>query len=275
MKVGSKLGIVAGSGLLPVYLVEACRAAGREYFVLAIEGHAEAALFTEPPGAWIRLGEAGRGIQRLRAEQVEELVFAGAVRRPSLRELRPDRWTARLFARLGRAWIGDNVLLSAVIENVEQEGFRVIAPDSLLDGLLAREGVLGSISPDADAMADIERGIEVARALGDLDVGQAVIVQLGIVLGVEGAEGTNGLIERSAVLHRDGPGAVLVKLPKPGQERRIDLPVIGLETVTAAAAAGLRGIAVEAGGAMVLDQNELVATTDAAGLFIIGVKVAP
>jgi DUF1009 family protein len=120
-------------------------------------------------------------------------------------------------------------------------------------------------------MADIRRGIEVSRGLGHLDVGQAAVVQDGMVLGIEAAEGTDALLARCAGLRREGPGGVLVKTRKPQQESRIDLPTIGAGTVTAAATAGLRGIAVEAGGALVVDRPAVVRAADEAGLFILGV----
>ena len=270
-----KLGIVAGGGRLPVHLIDACKAKERSHFVLALEGHADPAAFPDAPQAWIRLGEGGRGIELLHHEDVEELVFAGKVRRPGLAELRPDMRTARFFARLGRAWIGDDSLLSALVREMEKEGFRVVAPEDLLGQFLATDGAYGRLTPDHAAQDDIARGIAVAAALGSLDVGQAVIVQERIVLGVEGAEGTDGLIERCGPLHRAGPGGVLVKLCKRHQERRIDLPAIGPATVTAAAKSGLRGIAIETGGALVFEPDEVSRIADAAGLFVVGITVPP
>lgn len=269
-----KLGIIAGQGRLPRHLINACKAAGRSFFVLALDGHADGRALGDVPQAWIRLGDGGKAIELLHGAEVEELVFAGGVRRPSLKELRPDRRAASLLAKLGRAWIGDDSLLSAVVREMEGEGFRVISPETLLEEFVAREGSYGRLAPDGSAREDIERGVEVARALGSLDVGQAVIVQQGIVLGVEGAEGTDALIERCGPLHRDGPGGVLVKICKRGQERRIDLPAIGPATVDGAAKSGLRGIAVEAGGALMLEPEELAREADAAGVFVVAIPVS-
>ena len=269
-----KLGIVAGGGELPARLISACRATGRSYFILAIEGHAAPECFAGEPQAWIRLGEGGKGIDLLREAGVEDLVFAGAVKRPGLAELRPDKRTVKLLARIGRAWAGDNALLSAVVREVESEGFRVVAPQTLLTDTLAAERVYGSHVPDHEARADIERGIAVVRALGALDIGQAAIVQQGVVLGIEGAEGTDALIERCKALHREGPGGVLVKVRKPGQEHRIDLPAIGVTTVAVAARSGLRGIAVEAGGALICDADAVAREADRARIFVVGVAVA-
>ena len=267
-----KLGILAGSGELPLRLIDACRAAGRPFFVLAFEGAADLADFADVPHASLRLGAAAEGLRLLRENGVQELVMAGPVRRPTLDSLRPDWRAAKLFARIGLRAIGDDGLLSAVIKELELEGFRVVGAHSLLESLLAPAGHWGKIAPDAQARADIERGLEVARALGAVDVGQAVVVQQGIVLGLEAAEGTDALIERAGRLQDEGPGGVLVKAAKPGQERRADLPTVGVATVQACARAGLRGIAVEAGMALVIDQAAVAAAADAAGLFAAGIK---
>jgi DUF1009 family protein len=267
-----RLGIIAGSGRLPHCLIEACKAQGRPFFVLALEGDADPADFADAPHAAVRIGAAAEGLQRLREAGVREIVMAGAVRRPSLVSLRPDWRTAKFFARIGYRALGDDGLLKAVIKELEGEGFTVVGVDQLLGGNLARAGLLGRHQPDGQAQADIEHGRAVATMLGAADVGQAVIVQQGLVLGLEAIEGTDALIERCAGLRREGPGGVLVKMAKPQQERRADLPTIGAETVVHAARAGLRGIAVEAGATLILDRPLAVETADREGLFLIGIK---
>ncbi|MGH6953417.1 MAG: LpxI family protein [Alphaproteobacteria bacterium] len=269
----TRLGILAGEGPLPARLMAACRETGREFFVLAFEGHTDASALDRAPHAWVRLGAAGTGLELLKRAEVGELVMAGPIARPSLASLRPDLRTAQFFATLGPAAFGDNGLLSGVVRALEAEGFRVVGPDAILNDLLAPPGVYGRVEPDAQARLDIDRGIEVARALGAKDVGQAAVVQQGIVLGVEAAEGTDALVTRCGALQREGPGGVLVKVRKPEQERRVDLPTIGIETVRVARAAGLRGIAVEAGGALVLDRPAVARAADAASLFVVGVEV--
>jgi UDP-2,3-diacylglucosamine hydrolase len=221
----------------------------------------------------VRLGASGgRGIDLLKEAGVQDLVLVGGVKRPSLAALRPDRRTAMFLAKIGSAAFGDDGLFGAVVKMLEAEGFRVVGPDTILREILAVEGVYGAVAPDAVAQADIERGIAAARAIGALDIGQAAVVQQGVVLGVEAIEGTDALVARTAALRRDGPGGVLVKVKKPGQETRVDLPVIGIDTVANAAAAGLRGIAIEAGAALVVDRAAVVAAADRAGLFVVGVK---
>jgi DUF1009 family protein len=134
------------------------------------------------------------------------------------------------------------------------------------------EGPLGRVRPDAEAHADIERGLRIARAIGALDIGQAVVVQQGLVLGVEAIEGTDALLRRCRELRRDGPGGVLVKTEKPGQEKRADRPTIGPRTVSLAAESGLRGIAAEAGATLLIDRDEVIRLANQAGLFVVGVR---
>jgi UDP-2,3-diacylglucosamine hydrolase len=267
-----KLGIIAGGGDLPARLMAVCRAAGRPFFVVALDGHADRQLTDGAPHIWSRLGAAGTMLQALRDAGVTDLVLAGRVRRPSFVELRPDWRAAKLFARIGAKALGDDGLLRAVTQELEQEGFRVLAVQDVFAGLLTPAGVLGRIGPDETARADIDHGIRIARGLGALDVGQAVVVQQGLVLGVEAIEGTDALVERCGPLRRMGPGGVLVKMCKPQQDGRLDLPTIGPATVEKAAAAGLRGIAAEAGATLTLDRDAVVEAADRLGLFVIGVE---
>ena len=266
-----KLGIVAGSGDLPRRLVDAAKAAGRPVFILGLEGFAEPSLTIGMPHGWIRLGAAADGLKMLREEGVSELVMAGAVRRPSLSALRPDWRTAKFVAKVGLRALGDDGLLAAIVKELEIEGFKVVGAGSILSSALAPAGLIGRIGPDDLAQDDLAHGAKVARALGALDIGQAVVVQQGVVLAVEAAEGTAALIARAKALALEGPGGVLVKLAKPAQERRVDLPTIGPETVAQAGAAGLRGIAVGAGATLILDREATVAAADARGLFLIGI----
>ena len=265
-----RVGIVAGAGTLPRRLVDSCRAAGRDVFVLALEGAADPAAVSGVPHAWCRLGAAAQGLALLRENRVTDLVLAGGIRRPSLTALRPDWRAATLFARIGYRSLGDDGLLKAVVKELEQEGFRVVGADQLLEDATIPPGPLGQVRPDRQSQADIERGLRVARTLGALDVGQAVIVQQGLVLGLEAIEGTDELIRRCSTLRREGSGGVLVKVGKPGQEPRADRPTIGLRTVALAAETGLRGIAVEAGATIVLDRDEVIRTVDRLGLFLVG-----
>jgi hypothetical protein len=241
-------------------------------FVLALEGEADPAAIAAVPHAWCRIGTAAAGLDLLRAHAVSELVLAGGVRRPSLAALRPDWRAAKFFARIGYRALGDDGLLSAIVKELEHEGFRVVGAQELLTDAALPEGPLGIVRPDVDAHADIALGLRLARAIGALDIGQAVVVQQGLVLGVEAIEGTDALLRRVGALRRPGLGGVLVKTEKPRQESRVDRPTIGPQTVTLAAESGLRGIAAEAGATLVVDRAELIRLADAAGLFVVGVR---
>lgn len=264
------LGIIAGGGALPAMLAAAVVGSGRPVFVLALEGHADMASLAPFPHQTLRLGAIGEGLSALRSRSIADLVLVGTVRRPSLFSLMPDAEGARLLGRIGRAaFAGDDGLLKAIVRVLEEEGFRVHGVQAILSELTAPEGVLTRLAPDAEAEADIVRGAAVCRLLGEADVGQAVVVQQGLVLGVEAIEGTDALLERCAALRREGPGGVLVKRPKPRQESRVDLPTIGVRTVERAAAAGLRGIAVEAEATLMPERTATVEAANRAGLFLV------
>jgi len=267
------LGILAGGGVLPGQVAAAAHAAGRPVFIIGLEGAADRALLAPWPHEIIRIGAAGRIISTLRAHGCRDVVMIGPVRRPSLISLRPDAESARILARIGRAaFAGDDGLLAAVVKVLGEEGFRIIGAHEILNEVLGPAGLLSRTAPDALAMADIRRGITVARALGAVDVGQCCIVQQGLVLAVEAVEGTDAMLARCGPLGRPGPGGVLVKLMKPGQDRRTDLPTVGAATVTGAASAGLRGVAFEAGGTILADRAATVAAADEAGLFLLGLS---
>lgn len=270
----SKLGILAGGGALPGRLIEACRASGRDHLVVAWQGFADPAVIGGAPHLWARLTNAGKVVDILRERAVTDLVMVGDVRRPGWSEIKAfDRRTAKFLGRVALKALGDDGLLRAITRQLEAEGFHVLGPDDVVQDLLAPEGRFGRVAPDADARLDIDRGIAVARGLGRLDVGHAVVVQQGIVLGVEAIEGTDELVTRCRGLVRDGAPGVLVKISKPQQDRRLDLPTIGPATVARVAAAGLKGIAVEAGRTLIIDRQAVAEAADRGGIFVIGVVV--
>ncbi|MBV1798326.1 LpxI family protein [Siccirubricoccus sp. G192] len=270
---GAPLGILAGGGELPLHVARTALAAGRPVFVVALAGWADPAAWAGIPHVLERPGAAGRILARLRAEGVRQLVMIGQAQRPSMLGLRPDAAGARLLARIGRAFFaGDDGLLRAVARVLEEEGFDIQAAHAVLQDILPPPGLLTRAVPDAASRADIARGIAVVQALGAVDVGQGAVVQQGLVLGVEAIEGTDALLARCGGLRREGPGGVLVKLVKPGQDRRLDLPTVGPVTIRGAIAAGLAGIAIEAEGTILVDRAATVAAADAAGLFLLAFR---
>lgn len=267
-----KLGIIAGGGSLPQLLINYCLDNKREFFVLAIEGNADKAIFNPfIPHKWIRIGQAGTGFKLLHEQNVEEVVMIGTIKRPTLADLVPDLRTTAFFAKIGLKSLGDDGILRALVKEIEAEKMRVVGIHEVLPDLLVKDGVLTKAKPDKQAQADIKRGVEVALELGRLDVGQSVIVQQGLVLGVEGIEGTDELIKRCATYKRKGEGGVLVKLRKPQQDMRIDLPTIGVKTIEQLHLAGMRGIAVHSGNALIVDEPKVVALANKYGIFIKGI----
>ncbi len=270
------LGLIAGGGVMPLRVADAASRAGRPVFVALIEGFANPRDYAPWPHEVVRLGAVGALFGALRRNRVRQLVLAGRVKRPSFLSLRLDGEGVRLAAKVGRKAIfgGDDALLRAVVDVLREEGFDPIGAQQVFSALLIEGGCPTHAQPDADAMADIQRGIAVARQLGQADAGQGCVVQQGLVLAVEAIEGTDAMLARCAELAREGPGGVLVKLVKPSQSKLVDLPVIGPDTIRAAAAAGLRGVAVEARrdghiGTIVLDRDVTISEANAAGLFLL------
>lgn len=267
-----KLGIIAGGGSLPQVLINYCLDNKRDFFVLAIEGNADKAIFNPLiPHKWIRIGQAGTGFKVLHEQNVEEIVMIGTIKRPTLSDLVPDLRTAAFFAKIGLKSLGDDGILRALVKEIEAENMRVLGIHEVLPELLVKEGLLTKAKPDKQAEADIKRGVEVALELGRLDVGQSVIVQQGLVLGVEGIEGTDELIKRCAGYQRKGAGAVLVKLRKPQQDMRIDLPTIGVKTIEQLHNAGMRGVAIHSGNALIVDEDAVIELANKYNIFIKGI----
>jgi DUF1009 family protein len=205
----------------------------------------------------------------------------GSLVRPAISQLALDWKTLLVLPRVVRAYYGgDDHLLSGVARIFEDHGFRLLGAHEVAPDILVGEGALGAHKPSDSDQADIARGLSLLHAIGPYDVGQAAVISNNHVLALEASEGTDGMLARVAELRRAGriraqKGGVLVKAPKPGQDRRFDLPSIGPRTIENAASAGLAGIAVIAGGTIVAEPQALIAAADKAGLFVIGMRDAP
>ena len=259
------LALIAGHGRLPELLLGG--SGPRPASVHALEGQVpDLPVPVEP----FRLETLGSLIAGLRAAGVTRVCLAGAIRRPALDSARVDAATQPLAGQILQALgQGDDGALRAVTAIFEEAGLTVVGADALRPDLLPPPGVPTRARPGAADRRDAARGAEVVRALGAVDVGQGCVVAAGQVLAVEAAPGTDamlaGLRHRPAHLPR---GGLLLKAPKPGQDRRLDLPAIGADTVANAAAAGLRGIVVEAAGVLVLDAGATIAEADRQDMFI-------
>lgn len=269
------LGVIAGGGSLPLRVVQAASAMGRPVHVVVLEGHGDPAAYAGQSHVTLRWGLAAQMLSWLKQHGVREVVLAGTVARPSLLSLRPDAASMKLIGRIGRAaFNGDDSILRAVMKVLGEEGFEVVGAQALLTGLLPEAALLAGPMPDDVARADIARGLAVCHAMGAVDVGQAVIVQQGLVLGVEAIEGTDALILRAGGLKREGPAPILVKALKPTQSKLADLPTIGPKTVETARTAGLRGLAFQANGTILLERDATIAAAEAAGIFLLAFNPA-
>ncbi len=272
-----KLGIIAGSGNLPLELAKHARSESRDVFVLGIDGFAEKTLLDQFENQVVSIGEVGKQISILQSAKVVEVCFAGIVKRPDFKALKLDKKGLLLLPKvISAASKGDDALLKVLVATLEKAGFAVVGADDVLASLLAPVGPLGSKIPNEQDLKDIEKAARIASQIGQMDIGQGAVVCEGLVLAVEAQEGTDLMLERCAKLPSNllgtpqKPKGVLVKRPKPNQERRVDLPTIGLKTLQGIRNANLAGIAIEAKSALILDREQLISYADANGLWIYG-----
>lgn len=274
------LGIIAGLGDLPVQIAAAATERGQGVYVLRMKGFVEPAL-ADYPGEVAGIAELGKAFKALKKAGCEQICFAGIVKRPDFQALKPDLKGVSLLPKaIAAARQGDDALLRFMIDVFEREGFQVIGADEAAQALTGKPGLLAGPQPTEAQMEDLTKAANVARQMGELDIGQGAIVANGLVLCVEAQEGTDKMLLRCADLPVEIRGTVearlgvLVKRPKPGQERRIDLPTIGLNTIELAAKAGLAGIGFEADGALILNAEQIQARAEALGVFLYGFEKA-
>jgi len=273
------LAIVAGGGSIPIAVAEAVMRRGRRVVLFPVRGWADPAAVERFPHYWVAVGQGGRLARYAHAEGCRDMVLVGTALRPALTSLRLDWTTLRLLPEIWRAFRGgDDHLLSGVARIFHDLGFRIVGAHEVAPEILMPRGNIGTFGPEQRDLADIARGLALLRALGPFDVGQAVVVADNQVLAIEAVDGTDNMLERIAELRERGRVAtgkgvgVLIKAPKPTQDRRLDMPAIGPKTVEAAARAGLAGIAVVAESTIVAEPPELARAADAAKLFVCGVS---
>jgi DUF1009 family protein len=275
-KSDTRLGLIAGGGGLPIQAARACVEAGRPLFVVRLKGFADPEM-AEYPGMDAGLGEFGKVFSALKREHCEVVCFAGAVKRPDFSALKPDlRGLTAMPGLMAAARRGDDAVLRRVLWEFEREGFAIEGVHAAVSGMTMSEGPMGRLRPEARHAEDITRALQVARGIGELDIGQGAVVVDGLVLAVEAQEGTDEMLRRVSSLPAAIRGSVearvgvLAKAPKPIQDRRVDLPTIGVTTIRNAAAAGLAGVAGEASGVLMVDREDTIAEADKLGLFIYG-----
>ena len=273
----SPVAIVCGGGSLPFAVAAAVLRRGRPVFLLPIEGWADSHAVAAYPHAWMTLGQFGRAQRLAKNAGCRDVVCIGTLQRPSLRSMKLDWATVQMLPRLYRLYRGgDDHLLSGVSRLVEEQGFRLLGAHEVAPEILVPAGLLSRRRPSAGHLADAARGFALLEAVGLFDVGQAAVVWDNRVVAIEGAEGTDAMLNRVAELRRSGRirlgegSGVLVKASKPGQERRLDLPAIGPTTIEGVREAGLAGMVLRADEVVMAEPDVLVAVADKAGLFILG-----
>ncbi len=264
-----KIGLIAGKGQFPLLFAEAARGRGLEVVAVAHRGETDPSL--EPlchRVHWIAVGQLGKLIRIFKEAGVTQAVMAGGVSRGRLfRDFRPDLKALNLIRRVGAGH--DDRILTGLAAELESEGITIISPMLYLEDLLAQPGRLSRRRPTSQELLDIDFGFSIAKAVGRLDLGQCVVVRRLVVTALEAVEGTDDTIRRGGRLA--GKGAVVVKVCKPSQDLRFDLPAVGTGTIKAMLEVEARVLAVEAGKTLIFDRQEMLALADRAGIAIWGV----
>lgn len=276
MSLAGKLGLIAGGGDLPYAVAQRCESEGRDLYVVRLDGFADPHL-TRWPGDDFGMAQIGAILKALKANGCRVVCLAGIVSRPDFKTLKPDFKGATLLPGIvSAAAKGDDALLRKILSVFENEGFAVEGADDILGGETLAVGALGAITPTDDQLQDLKKALHIAERSGELDIGQGAVVCDGLVLAVEAQEGTDAMLSRVAGLPADlrgspnAPRGALGKAPKPIQDLRVDMPVIGPRTVEMAAAAGLSGIGGVSGRLILIDRAAIVAAADRLGLFVWG-----
>ncbi|GHT91364.1 hypothetical protein FACS1894122_03670 [Alphaproteobacteria bacterium] len=268
-----KIGIICGNSNYPLLVARACMEKHIRFCLLFLKDCVDLNGFDElhVPSLEVNLGEISKALNFFHENEVTEVVFAGGVKRPNFNKLSLDKKGASWMLKLGKAvFSGDDALLRKLSSLLEEEGFKILAGTDLLDDVFVKNGVFSRYHPSESDHEDIKKGFEVAKAIGKMDIGQSVVVCDGIILGVECVEGTDALIDRCAQLRKSDHGGILVKVSKPQQDYRLDLPTIGIDTINRLNKNGFCGVAVEAGKCIVINKKAVIEQVDDFSMFFCG-----
>ena len=269
--VPERIGLIAGNGRFPLLFAREARRRGIQVTAVAHLGETVEELSSEVDEiTWVRVGQLGKLLRALRAAGVRRAVMAGGIDKArSLSKIRPDL-RGMLFLRraLTAGGQGDDALLRLLASELEGEGIQIVPSTIFLDSMLAPAGRIGGPKPADQALADIRTGCRVLGALGDVDVGQSVVVERGVVLAVEAIEGTDETVRRAGALRKGA--LVVVKLAKHGQDMRFDVPAVGPKTIATMAEAGATVLAVEAGATLLIDREPMLEAAAAARISVVG-----
>ena len=267
----TNLCVIAGGGILPRKLADNFDPSGDRIFFLAFRNVTDPEVVAGRHHEWLELGEVQKAIDAMHRNNVDKVVMAGPIQRPALSSLALDIRALQMLAKGGLKAFGDDGLLSLVAKEIEKEGIKVIGIEQILPGVLTKAGLLAGPAPTKISWDDIKRGLQVLNSLGPCDVGQSIAVQEGIVLAIEAIEGTDQMIERAGSLQRNVSGPILIKISKTNQDKRVDLPTAGPETVNNAIRSGFQGLALEANNSLLLDKDRVIKIAEKNSFFVIGV----
>ena len=267
----TNLCVIAGGGILPRKVADNFDPSGERIFFLAFRNITDPEIVAGRHHEWLELGEIQKAIDAMHRNNVGKVVMAGPIQRPALSSLALDTRALKMLAKGGLKVFGDDGLLSLVAKEIEKEDIKIIGIEEILSGVLTKEGLLAGPAPTKNSWDDIKRGLHVLNNLGPCDVGQSVAVQEGLVLAVEAIEGTDKMIERAGGLKRNVSGPILIKISKVNQDKRVDLPTAGPETVNNAIRAGFQGLALEANNSLLLDKDRVLKIAEKNAFFVIGV----
>jgi UDP-2,3-diacylglucosamine hydrolase len=278
VQVTSRLAILCAGGDFPLAVAKAAKERGENPFLVLLEGLADTKLAHSFDCATVRIGQYGKIIDLLKKHNCTRLISVGFLVRPHFWSVLPDFKLLTKLPILYKAYKGgDNHLLSAIAKGFESEGITYLGVHDAAPQLLMPKGILTTIKPNDTELADIQFGLKALESIGDFDIGQALIIHHNHIVAVEGAEGTDGLLKRMKEMRETkrvrwpSPAGLLVKALKPNQDKRLDMPAIGLNTLQEIHAAGLKGLAVQAGGTLVLEGQSMIDYANDKGLFIVGV----
>lgn len=265
------IGIMAGSGQFPFLVARGARTLGWRVVMCAFHGFADPALEAEADDfIMLHLGRLGDLINFFKKHGATKVCMAGAISKPkAISDIKPDFRVTKLMLKLAGKAKGDDAILRAVAEELQSEGISILSPNTLVPGLNTHSGVLSARQPDADIWRDASFGWNIAKQVGAMDIGQCVVVRSGIVTAVECLEGTDAAISRGAEL--GGPGCMAVKVVKPGQDKRIDLPSVGAATIELLARHKFAGLAFEASGSLFFDKAKALELAKEHNICIIAV----
>lgn len=268
MSQGKRIGLIAGNGRFPRLFAQAASRVGHRVVAVALEGETDPDLEQAVEDlVWVKPGQLERLITSFKERGISEVAMAGGVRKERMfKDADPDLRAMKLLARI--VLKRDDSILRAVADELEKDGILVRPSTDFLQDLLAPKSVLSARTPTPAESADIDFGWSVAKDLGRLDIGQCVVVKAGTILALEAIEGSDETIRRGGKIGRGG--AVVVKVSKPRQDLRFDLPSVGPTTIDVMAESGASVLAVEAGTSLIFDREDFVRKADAAGIAVIG-----